>query len=354
MLITQIQAKIKDTAGRLTDPDDYNTAIVEALKSYSRIRPRRVVIDIVADGGHDLDLPAEWVADFSSVLSIEYPVGSVPETLLPAAAWKFYADPTGIKIRLIDAPTAGETIRLQHTAIHTEETVTSADVDAVANKAAALCCRMLASSYGQSSAPLIQADSVNYGDKVDSYRRLADSFDALYDDHFGIGKDPAVRAASATGSATENPRPTRTRLTHIAVAGLLLASLVTTARAETPTIGNDPAPVDLSIQAGEDFRARLTMRSYSSIYDKVGRPMNLTGYGYRSQISAGQNVPAFVRLSSVVVNTATGQVDISLSKRQTTAHAGKSGFWDLLQVDPSGAVRYVLKGLAKILPTVTK
>lgn len=352
MLITLVQGKVKDTANRLTDPEDYNAAISEALSAYSRVRPVEAVADIPGTGGHDVDLPEGWQADFSGVLAVEFPIGTVPETCVDPRDYKLYRTPAGIKLRLITlTPAITDSIRLTYTLRHQDETtVPAGDIEAVANKAAAVCCRIISAGYGQSSEPLIQADSVNYGDKVDSYRRLADALEKQFNDHLGLGDDTPVQAAMATAA----PPQRRSRLTHLAISALLLASLAASGHA-ADTIGNDPWPVDLSVQAGEDFRARLTMRTYSTVHDKTGRVMNLTGYSFRAQAGASAPTAApFATFSTVIVDPAAGRVDLSLSKGQTAKHAGKSGFWDLLQTEPGGAVRYLMKGLVKFLPTVSR
>jgi len=350
MLIALVQGMVKDTAARLTDPDDYNASIQEGLKAYSKVRPRQIVADLAADGSHDLPLPADWCDGLSIIESIEYPVGNVPETLLDSGAFRLYAAPEGVKIRLTDKPLLGASVRLLYTALHTEETVPAGDIEAVANKAAAACCRKIAAGYGQSSEPLIQADSVQYGDKVDSYRRLASSFDDEFNKQLGLGSDTPVKGSMTTA---QPPERRLVRLTHLAAVALMLCSFAASGHA-TDTIGNDPWPVDLSVQAGEDFRVRLTMRTYSTVNDRTGQVMNLTGYNYRAQAGAQAGAAVFATFSTVVVDPANGQVDLSLSKAQSTKNSGKSGFWDLLQRDPSGAVRYLMKGLVKFSSTVSR
>lgn len=207
------KAAVKDDSGRLADPTDYDAAVVQAIKRYSMARPRLVCEDISGTGGHDLTLPAGWCAEFSTLVSIEYPVGNVPESLLDGDEWTIYQSPTGLKLRLIDAvPPATETVRVLYSALHSEATVPVADTEAVANLAASLCLRQLAAGYGNSNDSTIQADSVNHQSKTDEYRRLAESFEKLYAGHLGIGSDAPVVASMKTAAPATPSR--RWRLTH--------------------------------------------------------------------------------------------------------------------------------------------
>ena len=208
-----VKTAVKNASGRLDDPVDYDNAVTEALKRYSRHRPRIVTGDVSGEDGPDVALPAEWVAGFSVVRSIEFPVGSIPEDLIDVRYWRFYQAPSGLFIRFTDiAPAADEIVRVTHTALHADEsTVSDADLEAVGNLAASICCRTLAAAYGNTSDPTVQADVVNYRSKTDEYRRLADSYESLYNDHLGIRPNDAAPAAMVTALPAGSSRP---RLTH--------------------------------------------------------------------------------------------------------------------------------------------
>jgi hypothetical protein len=214
-------SKVKDDSGKLENPGDYQNAITEALKRYSGVRPRRVPADIQGNGGHDYDLPGDWVPEFSTFESIEYPVGQIPELFIDRRDYKLYLAPAGTKLRIISAsPDPDEILRAVYTVTHTEETLPVNDIEAVANLAAANCLRMLAAGYGQTSDPTINADVVNYRSKADEFRRLADSFEQQYNDHLGIGKDAPVAAACAVTTDQDNGPVglvhlnSRVRITH--------------------------------------------------------------------------------------------------------------------------------------------
>lgn len=213
MLYDLVKAAVKDTSGKLDDPTDYDNAITAALKRYSRHRPRVLVADLPGTGSNDLALPASWSDGHSGVQGVEYPVGNIPEEMIDQRDYKLYQTPTGQKLRLLTVkPTVSEAVRLTFTGLHIDEsTVAVADQEAVANLAASICCRALAAYYGNTGDPTIQADVVNYRSKTDEYRRLADSFESLYNDHLGIRPDDTTPAAMATAAPADSGR---VRLTH--------------------------------------------------------------------------------------------------------------------------------------------
>lgn len=211
-LVDLVKSKVKDSSKKLTDPDDYLSAITEALNRYSKVRPLPAVVDIPGDGGHDYDLPSDWLDDFSTITSLEYPVGSVPEQIVDRRDWKIYSTPAGRKLRLLAVnPAPDETMRITYSVCHTEDSVPAVDLDAVANLAASVCCSILSAAFGQSNNPIIQADSVNYGSKTDEFRRLADFLEGRYKEHLGIRSTDTVSAAMATAPP---PDSSRIRMTH--------------------------------------------------------------------------------------------------------------------------------------------
>lgn len=205
--------KVKDSAGKLSDPDDFTAAIAEALNRYSRHRPLILVKDLVGSGANDVVLPVLWQPSFSGIQAVEFPLGLIPETLLDPRDYKLYQTPTGQKLRLLTVkPTVLESVRLTFTSRHLDETtVMAADLEALANLAASVCCRQLAIIYGGTSDPTIQADTVNYRTKSGEYTTLANKLEAQYNITLGIKDNDTTPAASAVAKP---PASTRARLTH--------------------------------------------------------------------------------------------------------------------------------------------
>lgn len=212
MLIERVRNKLKDDSQRLTDEADYWPAVEAALARYSKHRPLELTVDLAGTGGPDLALPEGWLADFSRVLAVEYPVGDCPESLLEEGEWSIYRTSEGHRLRLRwDKPETGESVRVTYTALRLEADVPVVDLDAVACLAASSCLRTLAALYGQSSDPTIAADVVNYRSKTDEFRRLADALEERFNTHLGIDPKGTAPAASAFGA---DPARYRFRMTH--------------------------------------------------------------------------------------------------------------------------------------------
>lgn len=204
--------KVKDTSGKLDDPTDFENNIAAAIYKYSEDRPRLVCSDIPGEDGPDIALPADWAAGLSSISAIEYPIGTVPESLLDSRDWRFYRTPTDTFIRFAAvSPASSAEVRLLYNALHTELTIPASDLDAVADLAAAKCFLQLAAAFGQTGDPTIAADSVNYRTKTGEFTALAKKSESLYKNHLGIKEGDTTGAAMATAPPPDSRRP---RLTH--------------------------------------------------------------------------------------------------------------------------------------------
>ncbi|PKN46764.1 MAG: hypothetical protein CVU59_05040 [Deltaproteobacteria bacterium HGW-Deltaproteobacteria-17] len=206
------KTRVKDDSDRLSDPTDYDDAIAQALKRYSKFRPRLNCADIPGAGTHDIAIPADWEDGLSSIVSAEYPVGDVPETLLETYQWRLYRTPSGLVIRLPEhTPDADETVRVLYSVMHDEDSIPPVDLESVADLAASICLRMLAAKYVDTGDPLIAADVVNYRSKSDEARRAADGLEKRCKEHLGIKDGDTVPAAMAVARP---PDDGRVRLTH--------------------------------------------------------------------------------------------------------------------------------------------
>lgn len=203
-----VKLLVHDTAGKLTDPTDYDTLILQVVRGrYSQDRPLVKAKEYAGDNStYALTLPAAsgtpalygWIEGFSTIVSMEYPAGDRPPT---------YLDPREISIDWISAtekklilsettPQTGKTARLLYTTRReVEADVLLTDVDAVVKLAAAYCCRALAGLYAQTSDSTIGADVVNYRTKSQEYTSLADKFEKEYLAQMGSDNDQ-VKASS--------------------------------------------------------------------------------------------------------------------------------------------------------------
>lgn len=196
-----VKERVKDDSGKLVDPDDYDSAITAALMRYSKGKPRNLVRDLPGTDSHDLALPVEWSSDFSVVVSLEYPVGTVPADMLQPADWCLYVSPASTVLRLSDLiPAATESVRCTFTALHTEATLPVVDQEAVVDLAAANCLLQLSAAYGNSIDNTIQADSVDHQSKTDQYRRLAQELRRKGLAALGLDDEDAAPAASVVAA----------------------------------------------------------------------------------------------------------------------------------------------------------
>jgi hypothetical protein len=211
---TGVLSRIQDSANKtsLSDRDD---AITQAVKRYSKDRPREMVTDLVGANNALLALPTgpatppETFEDgFSIVRCIEFPVGNLPPTFLEGEDWLLYRTPAGLKIALTSmVPQASDTLRVTWTVRHipgtsgespVATTVPDADFEAVCDLAASFCCDKLSAAFARTNDSSIQADAVNYRSKSQEYASLGKQLKKRYDDHIGIEE-------SGSGSSGGSP-----------------------------------------------------------------------------------------------------------------------------------------------------
>jgi hypothetical protein len=115
-----------------------------------------------------------------------------------------------------------------------------------------------------------------------------------------------------------------------------------------PALAGETA--NLVMKAGADYRATLTWTTPGT-----GTAVNLTGNSYSAEFRSAPypSGTLFARYSTIVTNSAAGQMQLRLSRAQTQANSGKAGVWDLKQTDAAGTVSYRFGGTVKVLPTVT-
>ncbi len=119
---TKVDEIVQDDASKLT-PTEKADFIQEALKQYSKHRPREIIKDITGDGTYDYAIATNltsWVKGFSIVKKIEYPADErIPTYLEEDDDYQIYEKETGQILRLInDTPAATEKIRVTYTALH--------------------------------------------------------------------------------------------------------------------------------------------------------------------------------------------------------------------------------------------
>lgn len=190
-----VDDRVKDGAAFLSTAEK-NTAIAQALLTYSKHHALQIFDDITGDGGYDYDLPSAWEDNVSAIRRIEYPAGEQTPVYLEGNDWQLYYDVDNTKWQLrftSCSPSSTETIRLTFTGTHTvtagASTVYANDEQAVSDLAASYALRKLAARQAQSTDPTIDADSVAYTSQTQIYTQLADRLLRQYREHLGVGTD---------------------------------------------------------------------------------------------------------------------------------------------------------------------
>ncbi len=201
--IEELIDDLVQTDGRLR-PGAAARAIDEAVRRYAKDRPRQLVADSVADGGHLLSVPPGW-EEGSRIVALEWPVGAVPPAIRRPGDLTPYAAPDGVRLQCrLAPPAAGETVRVTFTAGHrltdAEDTIPEADRAAVAALAASSLLEQLAVATAGDTDSTIPTDSVDHKSASDRYAARARAARKVYDDHMGgAGVVRPVGAAAEIG-----------------------------------------------------------------------------------------------------------------------------------------------------------
>jgi hypothetical protein len=194
---TLVNAMLRDIDG-VTDPlQDYN-AIELAVMRLSIDKPHLRVEDVTVASSRLADLPSRWVNDFSELQRIEYPINETPRAFIDRA--ELYTSPDGEKVDL-GCVVAGD-VRMTYTAPYLLDvmdealtTVPEKFKEPLASYVVHLLLNQLAANYSHASDGIIQADSVDHGDKSRKFLSLAKTHLKKYEDQVGIEKPKEQGAA---------------------------------------------------------------------------------------------------------------------------------------------------------------
>lgn len=203
--LTRIAEKVPGVSAVELTAAQVASNLIQALREYSRVAPKLVVVDISAANNYDYPLPSGWVEAFSAITRVEYPadVNQNPEdNVIPVEKYGVYQNASASTLRFYQIAPASGIIRVTYTIPHTVVTAASSvyanDSDAVCSLAAAACCFDLARRYAQDNDSFITADSVDRKTKSEKYLSLGKSLVNEYAIHFGLDKDAEVMAASGS------------------------------------------------------------------------------------------------------------------------------------------------------------
>ncbi len=192
-------------------------AFASALATYSKDRPRPLVEDVIATGGHTLPLPAGWVALSSRLVDVEYPVGSFPRETLEADRYGTYGTPGGDAIGLVEAIPAGQSVRLTYSGAHAVtdavDTVPLEHRQPVAMLAAALLAEQEATRHASDTPVGIAGDASDQSHPAREWSFRAKALRKCYADAVpaGAGTLPAAGTVVSGLPHTERLVPRRLR-----------------------------------------------------------------------------------------------------------------------------------------------
>lgn len=162
--------------------------IEEAMSIFSKYKPRELSASIVGDGTNKYDVPETWVQDFSTIQNVEYPIDEVPPSFVNKNQYRIgIADDGDPQIIFADNLSASQTLKVIFTANHTNidgatvtdvktNTIPDINFHCVVNLSCYCYLLAQASMAGSTENPQLNAEIVNYQNRVDAYRRLAKEF----------------------------------------------------------------------------------------------------------------------------------------------------------------------------------
>lgn len=214
---TLVADLIRDDAANVAQAE-LDRAIIAAVARYSKDRARVSVDDMTPTDAYTIALPPAWEADISDLISVEYPVGERPPTLLDPARVYLYQSPSTTVIKSEDAlSTAADSVRVSFTISHQVtalvDTIALKDREPVACWAAATLCDQLAALYSGSTDSTLQADSVQGQSRAQEYARRASGLRKRYFNELGIDDKRAVAAGVVVNLDRADSRG-QDRLTH--------------------------------------------------------------------------------------------------------------------------------------------
>lgn len=205
-VITLIQQKSPDL--RLKEGTDITKAVLNAVNSYSQIKPYMTITDYDGDGAtFAFALPDGFVEgdNISHVDWVRYPAGEYQDPdaeLVERNLWTVDHTATATyKVHLKSLiPTTGNTLRIRagipHTVDASSSTIYAADEQAVEYMAAEVCCLFMVAQSARSTSPIIASDAVNYRTKAQEWTALAKEFRTKWE------KDLQVVSGTRAGFAT--------------------------------------------------------------------------------------------------------------------------------------------------------
>jgi hypothetical protein len=216
--LDEMGSMIQDAEGKLT-ADDLDAILQKAVTDWGKDEPLKLRKKIQGNGTNSYILatilPSLWQWGHSDILSIEYPYGDNPKTLLKQDEYEIYddgsaQDGSNIIIRFTNnTPQAGKYFVVEFSVqpILTDLGApnfpnTRLNFSKITTLASAYACQRLATAYAQSIDASISADVVNYNDKSSKYTTLAKEYFKIYN-RLVFGEESPITDVKAAMSQKE-------------------------------------------------------------------------------------------------------------------------------------------------------
>ena len=191
---TRVGQILKHSAGIANTSAELDANIAEAVRQYTRDKPRIVDQKLTGDGSaQEFAVPSLWQENFSTIIHIEFPIDRVPiETLENEDDYQVVQRDNADLIQMPSVTLgSGEEARVKYRTIHTvtasASTIPGIDFDAVCNLAASFHADTLAGFYAETTEPTLDVDVVNHLGKADAFAAISDRLKAKYVEHITDG-----------------------------------------------------------------------------------------------------------------------------------------------------------------------
>lgn len=154
---------VRDDAG-LFAPADIDAAIDISATRISDESPAHLIADVNAPSQW-IDVPPQWVAGWSRLVSVEAPIDDVPARLIDVRRVQVRRLPDGSERIGINGSWPAPVVRLTWTAMHSADTAAAHLAWPIAAWAASVLCGQAASHFANQTNSTIGADAVDHKSK---------------------------------------------------------------------------------------------------------------------------------------------------------------------------------------------
>lgn len=204
--IDRLQRMLQVQDVNLDESEQTSTeCIQEAVNKYAHDHDVIIKEDLTGDGTQVLDMPSDFLDDFSNLISVEYPIDEVPRSYIEAGDYSIYkkVDNTLQLVLYEDTPATGDTVRLEFSKyISLMDDVPTKDTFAVLNLSAYYACLRESQKASNTTSDGDALDFVDLVESASRYQTLADKFKMNYDNHiFGDVNGIEARGKTEAGMA---------------------------------------------------------------------------------------------------------------------------------------------------------